>query len=293
MRFDRIAREALKAFYDKHRQEAFAEKRDAINAELDAELGARGGREKDAAIIPPRPLEPEPKPADIKPLAAIVAINRAATTPKDPAADPEKEETATWSPETEEWHATLKAEPRPDAGPVVEEPIADAQVDASSSAEFVGSASAASQLEPGATPENPPADPETTKQPTSASEIAKTAAAPAPPAPDIPEQSQQGSKVVPNETETLAADLKQLSKAERIEVASDDKEKKRLDAMEKVHDPKHHPFLSLDEAAAVLGLGSTRAVQKRIGAKKDRLERGPRDGTVTTDSVRKNLKIQS
>jgi hypothetical protein len=74
---------------------------------------------------------------------------------------------------------------------------------------------------------------------------------------------------------------------------SDDKEAKRIAVMNKVHDPKKYPFLSLDEAAAVLGLGTTRAVQKRIGAKKDRLERGPRDGTVTTDSVRKNFKIQS
>jgi hypothetical protein len=175
MRFDRIAREALKAFYDKHRQEAFAEKRDVINAELDAEFGARGGREKDAAIIPPQSIEPHPKPApaDIKPLATVVEINKAATTPKDPApappapeipeqspqqesmkvsspekpatenavvdnrkteienpaVEPEKEETATWSPETKEWHATL-------AGPVVEGPIGDVQVDASSAAEF-------------------------------------------------------------------------------------------------------------------------------------------------------------
>jgi hypothetical protein len=51
-------------------------------------------------------------------------------TPENPAVEPEKEETATWSPETEEWHATL-------AGPVVDEPISDVQVDASSSAELV------------------------------------------------------------------------------------------------------------------------------------------------------------
>jgi len=197
---------------DKHRQEAFAEKRDAINAELDAEFGARGGREKDAAIIPPRPapniLEHPPKQESTEVSSPeekpVVEINRAATTPKDPAPDPEdakqpasaleiaktavttapapisapapdrpapeipeqspqqesmevsspekpatenavvdnrkteienpavepeKEETATWSPETEEWHATL-------AGPVVDEPIGDVQVDASSAAEF-------------------------------------------------------------------------------------------------------------------------------------------------------------
>jgi len=50
-------------------------------------------------------------------------------TPENPAVEPEKEETATWSPETKEWHATL-------AGPVVEGPIGDVQVDASSAAEF-------------------------------------------------------------------------------------------------------------------------------------------------------------
>jgi hypothetical protein len=88
MRFDRIAREALKAFYDKHRQEAFAEKRAAINAELDAEFGARDRREKDAATTPQRSLEPDPKPAEIKPRAAVVEIKKAATTPKDPAPDP-------------------------------------------------------------------------------------------------------------------------------------------------------------------------------------------------------------
>jgi hypothetical protein len=74
-------------------------------------------------------------------------------------------------------------------------------------------------------------------------------------------------------------------------VHDDDKEKKRIAAMNKVNDPKNNPFLRLDEAAAVLGLRSTRAVQKRIRDKKDPLEQGPHDGTVSMNSLRKALKI--
>jgi hypothetical protein len=78
-----------------------------------------------------------------------------------------------------------------------------------------------------------------------------------------------------------------------VPVASDDKEKKRIAAMKKVNDPTNNPFLSLDEAAAVLRLRSTRAVQKRIRNKKNPLEQGPHDGTVSMDSLRKALKIRN
>jgi hypothetical protein len=79
-----------------------------------------------------------------------------------------------------------------------------------------------------------------------------------------------------------------------VPAAEDDKEKKRIAVMNKINDPrKNHPFIRLDEAAAVLGLGTTRAVQKRINDKDDPLERGPHDGTVSMDSVRKALKIRN
>jgi hypothetical protein len=81
-RFHRTASETLKAFGNKARQKAYAKENAAIEVELDA---ARGGREKSAATIPERSSEPDPKPADNKPPAAVAQIKKPALTP-DPAA---------------------------------------------------------------------------------------------------------------------------------------------------------------------------------------------------------------
>jgi hypothetical protein len=88
-RLRRILSETLKAFGNKARQKAFAEESAKIDAELDAVLGARDGREKATAAIPQRSLEsdPEPRTADIKPRAPVVEIAKPAATP-DPAPDP-------------------------------------------------------------------------------------------------------------------------------------------------------------------------------------------------------------
>jgi hypothetical protein len=100
-------------------------------------------------------------------------------------------------------------------------------------------------------------------------------------------------KALAAEAAKIQAELDAEPVPNGVPVASDDKEKKRIAAMKKVNDPTNNPFLSLDEAAAVLRLRSTRAVQKRIRNKKNPLEQGPHDGTVSMDSLRKALKIRN
>jgi hypothetical protein len=80
---------AVKNLGNKARQKAYAAERAAIEAQFDAveaELGqARDGRENTATTIPQRSIEPDPKPADNKPPAAVAEIKKPAATP-DPAA---------------------------------------------------------------------------------------------------------------------------------------------------------------------------------------------------------------